>query len=85
MLSTAVGLSHTYQVAGNSVDFLLAWSHGTEGARLYRAYDLVFGYLLVSAVFFAMGAYLQLADRDRGGLRRLAGRDGGDRAESTSL
>ena len=52
---TLLGLMHAYQLKGNDVDYLLAFTTPAEGAFAYRAYPLVVGYLLMAGVFVAIG------------------------------
>lgn len=49
--ATILGLAHTYQLSGNTVDFLLMGTDPAAGALFYRGYDLAIGYVLVAAVF----------------------------------
>ena len=52
---TAVGLCHAYQIVGNNLDFLLIGMTPTEGAFVYRAWDVAIGYTVVAAVFLIVG------------------------------
>jgi AGZA family xanthine/uracil permease-like MFS transporter len=52
---TGLGLCHAYQVVGNNVDFLLLGMTPTEGAFVYRAWDVASGYAVVAVVFFLVG------------------------------
>lgn len=52
---TGLGLCHAYQVVGNNVDFLLLGMTPTEGAFVYRAWDVAAGYAVVAVVFFLVG------------------------------
>lgn len=54
---TAAGLMHAYQLQGNSIDFLFAFSSAAEGALAFRAYGILAGYLMFSAVFGLFGWY----------------------------
>jgi adenine/guanine/hypoxanthine permease len=59
----AIGLTHAYQLSGNGVDFLFAFSQPvTESALTYRPWNVAIGYLLMSMAFFSFGAYMR--DRD---------------------
>lgn len=60
---TLLGLMHAYQLSGNTVDYLLAFTAPAEGAFSYRAYPLVIGYLLMAGVFTAIG-YLARDQQD---------------------
>jgi adenine/guanine/hypoxanthine permease len=56
----AVGLTHAYQLNGNGVDFLFAFSPPTsESALVYRSWNVAIGYLLMSATFFAFGVHFK--------------------------
>ena len=57
MAVTLLGLSHSYQIVGNNVDFLLISVSSTEGALAYRAYDIAIGYVLMAVVFVVVGLY----------------------------
>ncbi len=62
----AIGLTHAYQLSGNGVDFLFVFSTpSAETALVYRAWNVAIGYLLMSAAFFAFGAYFQGRDVPR--------------------
>jgi AGZA family xanthine/uracil permease-like MFS transporter len=54
---TLLGLAHTYQISGNSVDFLLIFATPADGALSYRAYDIAIGYAMMAAIFIAIGLY----------------------------
>ncbi|ADG68148.1 conserved hypothetical protein [Planctopirus limnophila DSM 3776] len=45
------GLTHSYQLSGNLVDFLFAGSRAPEGSMLYHATDVAIGYGLMAIVF----------------------------------
>ena len=68
-LVTLLGLSHAYQLSGNDVDFLLAFTSAGEGAIAYRAYDVAIGYALMAIVFAALGFYFRQsgASLEKGG------------------
>ena len=51
---TLLGLMHAYQLTGNQVDYLLAFTSPAPGAFAYHAYPLVVGYLLMAGVFLIM-------------------------------
>ncbi len=57
MLVTFAGLSHAYQLTGNSVDYLLVSASCSEGSVAYRAYEIAVGYLFMAVVFVAVGLY----------------------------
>jgi AGZA family xanthine/uracil permease-like MFS transporter len=62
----AVGLTHAYQLSGNGVDFLFAFtSPSSDVALVYRSWNVAIGYLLMSAAFFAFGAYFKGKDIPR--------------------
>ena len=52
---TLLGLMHAYQLKGNNVDYLLAFTPPTEDAYTYTAYPVAVGYLLMAVLFVAMG------------------------------
>jgi AGZA family xanthine/uracil permease-like MFS transporter len=60
---TLLGLMHAYQLRGNQVDFLLAFTSPQTDAFAYRAYPLVVGYLLMTGVFVGIG-YLMRHQQD---------------------
>lgn len=52
-----VGLTHAYQLNGNMVDYLFAFSSpATDAVMTYRSWDTALGYLLMAAAFFIFGA-----------------------------
>ncbi|MBS0206376.1 MAG: NCS2 family permease [Planctomycetes bacterium] len=51
----AMGLTHAYQLNGNSVDFLFVGSTAASTAVSYRSWDVAIGYLLMAAAFFVLG------------------------------
>ena len=56
----AIGLTHAYQLSGNGVDFLFAFTPPASTTVLtYRSWNVAIGYLLMSAAFFAFGAYFK--------------------------
>ncbi len=62
-----VGLTHAYQLDGNTVDFLFNFPQpqkfnfvqptNPQGALFYHAWDVAIGYLLMSVAFFTVGWY----------------------------
>lgn len=56
----ALGLTHAYQLQGNTVDFLI-WrlTEPTTGALHFAANSIALGYLLFAAAFFAFALYLR--------------------------
>ena len=67
--SAAVGLTHAYQLNGNVVDFLFAFTSPTvEAARTYRSWNVAIGYLLMGAAFFTFG----LSIRGKNDIDRVA-------------
>jgi len=48
---TLIGLTHTYQLAGNGLDYLLLGQSVSEGAMGFRAYGILLGYLLMGGLF----------------------------------
>jgi hypothetical protein len=64
---TLTGLSHAYQLSGNSVDYLLMFSSAREGAIAYRGHELAVGYLLMAVVFIAVGLYARRSRASEGG------------------
>ena len=64
-----IGLTHAYQLNGNIVDFLFAFTGPTlENSLSYRSWNVAVGYLLMSVAFFAFGAYC----RGKDNLERIA-------------
>ena len=61
----AIGLTHAYQLSGNGVDFLFAFSPPTPTALTYRSWNVAIGYLLMSAAFFAFGVHFKGKDIPR--------------------
>ena len=54
----AIGLTHSYQINGNVVDFLFAFAApSSETAITYRSWNVAVGYFLMAGSFFAFGAY----------------------------
>ena len=58
-LFAVVGLTHAYQLDGNTVDFLFIFAQPTnpQGALVYRSWDVAIGYLLMSGAFFGVAWY----------------------------
>ncbi|HOW18203.1 MAG TPA: NCS2 family permease [Phycisphaerae bacterium] len=54
---TFVGLMHAYQLRDNTVDYLLIWSRLPHGAFGTRAHAVAVGYVLLAALFAAIGWY----------------------------
>ena len=54
-LFTWIGLMHSYQVSGNTFDFLFRFSQVPEAAFEFRATGIAVGYLLFVAVFAGVG------------------------------
>ncbi|MEX2286863.1 MAG: NCS2 family permease [Planctomycetaceae bacterium] len=50
-----VGLTHAYQLVGNSVDFLFLTSDPADKSLAFRATGVAVGYLLFALVFFLFG------------------------------
>jgi AGZA family xanthine/uracil permease-like MFS transporter len=57
-LLTGIGLCHAYQLSGNTLDYLLLGQTPTEGAAVYRAWDVAGGYIGM-AVVFLVAAWMQ--------------------------
>jgi AGZA family xanthine/uracil permease-like MFS transporter len=56
----AIGLTHSYQLNGNVVDFLFAMPQTVNASALtYRSWDVAIGYLLMAASFFLFGTYVR--------------------------
>jgi len=54
----AIGLTHAYQVAGNSVDFLFVFADPQPGAYAAHTFGIAVGYLFFAVVFVAFGWYV---------------------------
>ena len=66
--AAGVGLTHSYQLSGNVVDFLFVlMPTSLPEARVYRAWDMAIGYLLMAGTFLAFGGYV----RSRPDLERI--------------
>lgn len=57
VLATVLGMTHSYVVAGNSLDYFLITSSAPEGSFSYRGYDIAAGYALTAAVCAAAAWY----------------------------
>ncbi|MDP1798882.1 MAG: NCS2 family permease [Planctomycetaceae bacterium] len=62
-----VGLTHAYQLQGNTVDFLFVFSEAPADAMEYRAWPVAIGYVLMAVVFFWFG----IEQRRKGSLARV--------------
>lgn len=56
-LLTLAGLSHAYQLIGNTVDYLPAFTSPQPGALAFRAHGIAIAYGLMGLVFLAVGLY----------------------------
>jgi len=56
-LFSAFGLTHAYQLSGNFVDFLLAFSNPPPRALAFHAVGITAGYLVFAGVFAAFAVY----------------------------
>ncbi len=54
---TVLGLAHSYQLSGNSVDYLLVSVSAREGAFVFQAHGIAIGYVLMAVVFVAVGLH----------------------------
>jgi len=64
----AIGLTHAYQLSGNGVDFLFAFTQPASATALtYRSWNVAIGYLLMSAAFFTFGVCFKGEDIPRVG------------------
>jgi AGZA family xanthine/uracil permease-like MFS transporter len=52
-----IGLTHAYQLSGNTLDFLFVFMEPAEKAFAFRAWGIAIGYLLFAAVFAGFGKY----------------------------
>lgn len=56
----ALGLTHAYQLNGNTVDYLFAMTDATHTSSFtYRSWDVAIGYLLMSLAFFAFAFHFR--------------------------
>ncbi len=56
-LFAAVGLTHAYQLSGNTYDYLFVFQEPVANATAMRAHGIAVGYLLFALFFFIMGRY----------------------------
>ena len=61
---TLIGLAHSYQLVGNSLDYLLVGAKVQEGALAYRGYDIAIGYALMAVIFVVVGLYARSSGAD---------------------
>ncbi len=59
---TFCGLMHSFQLSGNNVDYLMPFAESAEGAYLFSAYGIGIGYVGITTVCWASGAFLQKND-----------------------
>jgi len=52
-----IGLTHAYQLSGNTLDFLFVFMEPANNAFAFRAWGIAIGYLLFAAVFAGFGKY----------------------------
>ena len=52
-----IGLTHAYQIQGNIVDFLFAFSKPVEGGRAFHSTGIAVGYLFFAVTFLVFGIY----------------------------
>ena len=65
----ATGLTHAYQLSGNTVDFLFALTQPSVAtARTYHSWDMAIGYLSMAGAFYAFDAYF----KGKEGVERVA-------------
>ena len=58
VVTTVVGLTHSYAVTGSAIDYLMIWKQSPPiEATLYRAYDIAAGYLIMALIFLGLGFY----------------------------
>ncbi len=58
-LFAGLGLTHAFQLIGNVFDFLYVFAEPKPGFLAYRAWPVMIGYLLSSAMFFAFGLHFR--------------------------
>ena len=64
-----VGLTHAYQLNGNTVDFLFMMTQPSiETAKTYHSWDMAIGYLMMTGAFITFGAYF----KSKGNVERIA-------------
>ncbi len=63
---TGVGLMHSYQLTGNTFDFLFRFSPPSENALVFRATGIAIGYLFFTGVFLGFGMYQNLLAKNAG-------------------
>jgi len=69
----AIGLTHAYQIDGNTIDYLFNLDllfdvpGPAENVLIYRAFPVAVGYLLAGACFFGFGMYRKRFPDDRVG------------------
>ncbi len=73
--AAALGLTHAYQLAGNSVDYLFVFSQADPDALTFRPWGIVAGYLMFAALFAACGFLSRRDGREMTG-QALQRRDG---------
>jgi len=57
-LAALIGLTHSFQVQGNNVDYLFIASTPAEGSWSYQATPIAIGYALCSLTFVLVGKYV---------------------------
>lgn len=68
-ICAAVGLTHAYQLSGNTVDFLFLMAKpAAETNQVYYSWDMAIGYVLMAGAFFVFGVYV----RGKGNVERVA-------------
>lgn len=59
-LCAMIGLTHAYQLNGNTVDFLFAFaSPAMQTSLAYRSWNVAIGYLLMAGAFFGFAYYVR--------------------------
>jgi AGZA family xanthine/uracil permease-like MFS transporter len=61
----ALGLTHAYQLTGNTIDFLYAFAEPREGAYAYRAGFIAAGYACLAILFVAFAPFLRAETQRR--------------------
>jgi AGZA family xanthine/uracil permease-like MFS transporter len=59
---TLLGLSHSYQLERNNVDFLVVSVSPREGVVAFRAYGIAVAYCLMAVVFAVVGWYARRSE-----------------------